>query len=79
MLEDLDLPLALPEPLAGEEAFLAPPESVGFFLLRVTFPLLEALLLLEELPEELERLEPEELEREPELERLELLLPDEEL
>lgn len=49
-------------------------ESVGFFL---GVRLLESLLL--ELPLELERLDPEELERDPELERLELLLPDEEL
>lgn len=41
--------------------------------------MLEALLLREELPDELDRLEPEELERDPELERLELLLPEDEL
>ena len=49
----------------------------GFFLAaRAALPL-DALLLREELPDELERLEPEELE--PELERLELLLPEDEL
>ena len=46
----------------------------GFF--RV-LSLLDALLLREELPEELDLLEPEELD--PELELLELLLPEEEL
>ena len=53
--------------------------SPGPGLLLRALPLLEALLLRDELPEELERLEPEELEREPELERLELLLPEDEL
>lgn len=50
-------------------------ESVGFFF-RVS-ALLEALLLRDELPDELDRLEPEELD--PELELLELLLPEDEL
>ena len=65
----------------GDEALLEEaPDSAGRRLLRVALPRLEALLLWEELPEELERLEPDELEREPELERLELLLlPNEEL
>ena len=80
LLEDLALALAFDGPFAdGDTDFLVALESAdGFFLPRVGFPL-DALLLREELPDELERLDPEELEREPELERLELLLPDDEL
>lgn len=84
LLEDLecDLPFlttfaAPDEPFEGCEAFFGVSDAGLFFL--VLCPLLEALLLREELPEELLRLDPEELERDPELERLELLDPDEEL
>lgn len=74
LLEDLAF---LAGPLAdGDADFLESDD--GFFLSRDVLPL-DALLLREELPDELERLEPEELEREPELDRLELLLPDDEL
>ena len=82
LLEDRlgGLSFAFDGPFAdGDADFLAALEvSAGFFRSLEGFPL-EALLLREELPDELDRLEPEELERDPELERLELLLPDDEL
>ena len=93
LLDDLerDLLLALAVPLASfpegddflggfaevGDNFFADFESTGFLFLGLS--LLEAELLREELPDELDLLEPEELERDPELERLELLLPEEEL
>ena len=74
LLDDADLLLALAGPFAeGDDGFFC-----GGFFLRV-LPLLDALLLRDELPDELDRLEPEELERDPELDRLELLLPEDEL
>lgn len=77
LLEDPDLLLALVGAFAeGGDGFFCAFVSVGAFFLRV-LALLEALLLRDELPDELDRLEPEELD--PELERLELLLPEEEL
>lgn len=85
-LDDFDLDLlllflAVDGPFAGEGEELL----TGFFLVLemgedffagLFLSLLEALLLREELPDELD---PEELEREPELERLELLLLEDEL
>lgn len=63
---------------AGED-FFADLDLESTVFLFLALPLLEAELLREELPDELDRLEPEELERDPELERLELLLPEDEL
>lgn len=81
LLEDTDLlfdfDLTATFAAAGGDfrcAFGSDLAAAGFF--RV-LSLLEALLLREELPEELDWLEPEELD--PELELLELLLPEEEL
>jgi hypothetical protein len=77
LLEERDLLLAFVAPFEGGDDFLcAFVSAVGFFL-RV-LALLEA-LLLRELPDELDLLEPEELDPEPELELLELLLPKDEL
>lgn len=83
LLEDPDLVFALAGTFAeGGDNFFCALEStlgsvlaVGFF--RRVSALLEALLLREELPDELDRLDPEELD--PELELRELLLPEDEL
>lgn len=88
LLDDLDRDLLLPcfvaagprvrgDGLPGLVTLREALESVVLFLgIFSRLPRLDELLLREELPDELDRLEPEELERDPELE---LLLPDEEL
>lgn len=73
LLEDPDLLFAFIGVFTEGDAFF--PTSAGFLALLRVLALLDALLLRDELPDELDRLEPEELD--PELE--ELLLPEDEL